>query len=289
MASRFSQTVLALLLLLTACAPGDRSTFSCAVPASASARQIFRGTGTISYDTSPVKRLLISNGGDGVALCTGTALSARVVLTAAHCFYGVSNAQTITIEDIRPSGTVRYRADKFVVHPESYQPPAGADLDQLSQTAIDPGVDIALVITKTEMPAPYAKVADVPMSTTEALNILGYGDTNANGDLPGAVQLAPAYLSALFDQTTSKNTYSKSVIQTRPPSSGAIACQGDSGGPLVVAAQGFSALVGVTSGVNKLGCGQATRADFTRIVTFSSWINQTGGTFMTAYKAGECE
>jgi len=288
MASRFTQLVLATLFLLTACAEPNKSTFSCAVPAAKATRQIYKGSSVTSYDVTPAKRLFISTNGTTGSLCTGTALSARIILTAAHCFYGVKNASAIQIEDNRPSGRSTFGAEKFVVHPESFKPPANMSNEEISKTAIDPGVDLAIVITNADIPAPYAKVADIGTKTGEVLNILGYGDTNEGGALPNQLQMAPAYFSEFYDTKTSAGYVPKSVIETKPSSSGAIACQGDSGGPLVIASQGFQALIGVTSGVNVYGCGKATRVDFVRIVSFASWINQTAGTYLTAFKADGC-
>lgn len=288
MASRFSQLGWALLLFLAACSTGDKAKFSCPVPSEQTARGIYNGSATTPYDATPAKRLVISTGGRSGALCTGTAVSARVILTAAHCFYGVTNPAAISIEDIRASGRTQYGAEKFVVHPDAYKPAPNESIEEISKKAIDPGVDIALIIVKDDIPAPYATVVDLGNRTGETLNILGFGDVTDHGALPSTIQMAPAYFEAFYDTKTSTGYAKDSVIQTKPGNSGAIACQGDSGGPLVIASLGFQALVGVTSGVNKYGCGQATRVDFVRIVSFSAWINQTAGKFLTAYKAGGC-
>jgi len=296
MAKHLPQLSLAFLLVLVALTGcmGSGGSDSCALDATKSVRGIYKGTSSLPYDATATKRILVSTGGNRANVCTGTALSARVILTAAHCFYGVTNPAAVVVQDLRGGGLTNSPVESFTVHPDSYHPPAGTNLEDIGKQTIDPGVDIAVVITKTEIPEPYAKVVDMPSNGGEPLHILGYGDTSNGSALPTKVLLAPAFFTQFYDMEVStpsgKAIARNSVIETRPDATGAIACQGDSGGPLVIASMGMQGLIGVTSGVNQYGCGQATTAQFTRIASLAAWINSAGGTYLSAYRlqSGAC-
>jgi len=194
-------------------------------------------------------------------LCTGTALTRDLVLTAAHC---VAHGEPHTVRAFQTGAHVAVRA--VARHPR---------FNFESYTASRATADVALIKLAMPLPdivVPAALAAARRVKVGETLTIAGFG-TTADGSarglgvprmarltvtgIPGSLQIR------LYDPAT------------RNARAGLGACTGDSGGP---AFDGEGPLViGVvswtTAAQNEDGCGGLT--GLTPLLNYRSWIIDT--------------
>ena len=230
------------LLLVAAAAPGiarsaDPTFRPLAAPAAPAApvvtsvaAPIYNGQPTGSF--TAVVAVLVLNGDDSTALCSGTLIAPTVVLTAGHCLSLAPKAAKVFVF---PDGTtqVAYDAIRYSVHPDF----------TLSRLAVD---DVSVLVLQTAVAgvSPQPLVSRRPRPGTRG-TIVGFGD-DAFGSVgvkrDGAVRLTRCP-RAVRRVGIAPGQLSGSLCW-RPKRRGQDTCQGDSGGPLLVR----DAVAGVTSG-----------------------------------------
>ena len=186
------------------------------------AQRIMHGA-PCAVENSPVVQLDIGSS-EGEALCTGTIISPRYVLTAGHCLQG-----KIYSVRVRAAGDA-LMGEAYAVHPK-YRPMSYVQINY----------DVALVRVRGALrPAPLGIARTPRLRKGSIVSIYGYGldEAQTTGVLRGGVM-----------KLTSVTTLHLIARYVRSDSN---TCNGDSGGPAVL---GFkdtrgvmrSAVVGVTS------------------------------------------
>ena len=182
------------------------------------AQGIVNGT-ECSPATTPVVKLNLYNKDGPAGGCTGTVISSRAVLTAAHCLAdGITSALVfLGTGDQVPSTSIEW-------HP-GYKA-AGAS-----------SLDVGVVLTGQDLSrTPQAILTSRDARVGEQAVIAGWGK-DAAGRGGDTLRAGTANITAVGG----------SVLETLNTSSGSAVCSGDSGGPLLLAEGGSWAIAGVTS------------------------------------------
>lgn len=165
-----------------------------------------------------------------VSQCTASAITPRIVLTAAHCVSSLPGSFSQVEITFPRGGVVNYMAVKSVIHPK------------YSESNDTP--DLALVLLEAELPY-NIEILQLP-AHSESLNLksvaaAGYGSTTGKLSEPGDIGiLHKATLDVLNYIPAAPNFY---VDQTH----GKGFCKGDSGGPAMIEKDGETFVVGVAS------------------------------------------
>uniref|UniRef100_A0A1A9VQC0 Lectizyme n=1 Tax=Glossina austeni TaxID=7395 RepID=A0A1A9VQC0_GLOAU len=209
--------------------------------------------------------------------CGASLISARYVLTAAHCFYdndglpSVVRAGGISLTD---NDVQNIEITECIEHPD-YEYPSSYN-------------DIALVkLAEYRIPSSKFEGAAclwTPDRIDDHANVvvLGYGQTSFAGIasedlLKAALKVHPQsqceqdYPPDELSRNL-RNGITKNFICATDPENLRDTCQGDSGGPLVALIKRIPFIVGVTSfGV---GCASGMPGVYTRVSEYSSWIEK---------------
>ncbi|MEU6777095.1 serine protease [Streptomyces sp. NPDC046759] len=227
--------------------------------ASAAPQPIVGGTTTTTAEYPFVVQITDASGNQ---FCGGTLVSAKKVVTAAHCMAGES-AGSVRVVGGRTNlngtdGTVG-KVGKIWVDPD--------------YTDATNGDDVAVLTLSTSMP--YKPVSYVSSTQTgvyaagTTARILGWGTTSENGS--SSNQLRTATVPVVSDSSC-KSSYGTDFVQSDMvcagyTSGGTDTCQGDSGGPLLIG----GVLAGITSWGE--GCAEAGYPGvYTRLTTFSDLV-----------------
>ena len=239
-----------LLALVAGCAlepGGDDVAIEEAIGESTGA--IVGGTPTTGY---PAVALLYSEFSetDGAQLCTGTLITPRVILTAAHCVEFPDGAPrqyvayfgSTVVSDSDPNRLGANNVTKYEFHPEW-------DINNL-----EGGHDVGLVLLEQDASGIEPMLLNgkaLDQHIGEPVHLVGWGRTNGTGEDFGIKREAMTTLQAA------------DPLVMQYGSASANTCQGDSGGPNFMTIDGVEVIAGITSYGN-VGCDQVgfgTRVD----------------------------
>jgi len=202
--------------------------------------------------------MVVDRDGD---LCTGTALTHELVLTAAHC---LERPERYEIKAFQGGGPIAI--SEIARHPR---------FDMKSYFANRATADVALIKLATPLPeviVPAALAAARRVKAGERLVIAGFG-TTADGSDSGLGQPRMARLTVTGRPGSLQiRLYDSKTRNARP---GLGACTGDSGGPAFESQT--PRVIGVvswtTAAKNEAGCGGLT--GLTPILQYREWIVRT--------------
>ena len=203
------------------------------------------------YDSSPIVELLmLDRFSRVVSRCSGTVVSSRGIITAAHCFGDGSSYPVTSVRIV--NGNEVYSSSTFGAHPSW---PADSQDLQIN--------DVAVVVADQDLPVTPFKLlpSTSALSAGERVLIAGHGFTEnliAQGLRAGFMTL---------------NSYDRESLIALFDGTGSNTCSGDSGGPLFVYRSGTWFLAGVTSNGDNQVCGVDGRGDVSRWARINSGSN----------------
>lgn len=188
-------------------------------------QSIVKGTQCSSANTPVVLLNLKDKDGQQVGRCSGTIISRRAVLTAAHCLLG--EAASVLVYQ----GTgVQIPSASIHAHPTYRE-------------SDNSGLDVGVVLTSADLDHPIVPLLlSRDASVGEQAVIAGWGNDEF-GSSATAPKAALTVISAVYSN----------YLQTEISATGSGVCSGDSGGPILLAQGGVWSIGGITSAASTGG------------------------------------
>nr|XP_018671090.1 coagulation factor XI-like [Ciona intestinalis] len=255
--------------------PVVAATDECGVPVISRSRIV--GGSEASKGEWPWQALLMRVGINNVrfALCGGTLIGDKWILTAAHCTVGLdaSNLQVglgVLDYDVIEDSAKYFAVEKIVIH-SGYN-----DLTLVDDVSM---LKLAGVVVYTDYIIPACLPTD-KVDVGTLCWITGWGSTQVSSDDLSKLREATV---PVINNTQCSEWYSSFIVTTNNlcagyAAGGVDACQGDSGGPLVCSNNSIFHLHGVTSwGVGCAGVEQP--GVYTRVTGYLGWITHVMNTY----------
>lgn len=238
-------------------------------------RRIFGGVEVLPH-SHPYQVALHITYGTGTALCGGSILTARSVLTAAHCT--MASASTLVIAGVHNRYVIEPTQQRRTVSVSNYRYHPNYAPSTFTN-------DIAILITPSPAFTWTQHVQAVRRPAGAQINELfvnerarstGWGRTTNVGETSGVLRKAYNIVitNAACAQVHTINLVGFGNLCTETTQSNQGTCVGDAGGVLSVERPpGNPMQIGITSFIPSVGCQMGFPQVYTRIGAFDAWIN----------------
>jgi secreted trypsin-like serine protease len=270
--------LVAAALLLSGCGSSDSSNIvpspngklanerGC-IPESELYRSGIVGGTQVAGGTSDVKKVMLlvvpEPGGQKASICTASALTRNILITAGHCVQGNAAESFIVYhESISCESGFDKRKDivsvkEFVAHPDYFE------------TGAPSSDDLALIILKNDIPFGYETygVAAPESLDSQSLLLYGYGETG-NGKQGSAILRK----TEIPNQDFTIDSLAKKVVIDQTKGRGV--CHGDSGGPGLINVNGVPQILGINWSVERAGGIELCQGKgyLTELQPYRSWL-----------------
>lgn len=192
--------------------------------------------------------------GEGIVLCTGTVISPRVIVTAAHCLHpDLLSGHNLSEVEIRVGSSAFFPDRHLAIADGVYHP----DFDPANLNLLgNPDVGLIRLAEPIDVPPIAIHRGELldELLVDAPLRIVGYGVTAFGEDDYGTKREATAQIKSIPEDS----------ISLRP----AAMCAGDSGGPYFFESGGQEHVVAVHSNGNCTTSSEGTRLD----VVYESFV-----------------